>query len=67
MTASQSPQRGADAATAGALLVAAMVVCAAAGFGLGALVGLAVPVGLAGLLAGVAVGVALVHARFRRI
>jgi hypothetical protein len=67
VSTSQTPPRGAEAATAGALLVAAIVVCAAVGYGLGALVGLAAPLGLAGLLAGVVVGVALVHARFRRI
>lgn len=44
-----------------------MVVFAAAGYGLGALVDLAVPLGLLGLFAGVFVGLALVHARFRRI
>jgi hypothetical protein len=44
-----------------------MVALAAAGYGLGSLVGLAVPLGLLGLFAGVIVGLALVHARFRRI
>jgi hypothetical protein len=44
-----------------------MVAFAAAGYGLGSLVGLAVPLGLLGLFAGVIVGLALVHARFRRI
>jgi hypothetical protein len=44
-----------------------MVACAAAGYGLGSLVGLAVPLGLLGLFAGVIVGLAVVHARFRRI
>ena len=57
----------ADAATAGIGLVATMVVFAAAGYGLGSLVDLAVPLGLLGLFAGVFVGLALVHARFRRI
>jgi len=60
------PGRG-DAATAGALLVGAMTACAAAGYGLGSLVGLAVPLGLAGLFAGLAVGFALVYARYRRL
>ena len=36
-------------------------------FGLGGLVGLAVPLGLAGFFVGVVVGVLLVHARYRRI
>lgn len=44
-----------------------MVGCAALGYGLGSLVDLAVPLGLLGLFAGVFVGLALVHARFRRI
>ena len=57
----------ADAATAGLGVVASIVVFAAAGYGLGSLVGLAVPVGLLGLFAGAIVGLALVHARFRRI
>jgi hypothetical protein len=49
------------------LLIAAIVACALAGAGLGALVGLAVPLGLIGVFAGAVVGVALVHARCRRI
>jgi hypothetical protein len=44
-----------------------MVLCAAAGYGLGSLVGLEVPLGLAGLFAGLVVGMALVYARFRRL
>src|SRR5919201_2118329 len=63
----ESPPARADAATAGGLLLGAMIVCAAVGFGLGSLVDLAVPVGLVGLFAGVVVGFALVHARYRRI
>jgi hypothetical protein len=47
--------------------VATIVACAAAGYGVGSLVGLAVPLGLLGLFAGVFAGLALVHARFRRI
>jgi hypothetical protein len=49
------------------MLVGAMVACAAAGYGLGSLAGLAVPLGLAGLFAGLVVGFALVYARFRRL
>lgn len=48
-------------------MIGAMLGCAAAGFGLGTLVGLAVPFGLAGLFIGLIVGFALVYARFRRI
>ena len=62
-----APPGRADAAAAGALLIAAMVGCAAAGYGLGSLAGLAVPLGLAGLFVGLVVGVALVYARFRRL
>ena len=56
-----------DAATAGMSLVGAMVGCGAVGFGLGSLVGLAVPLGLAGLFAGIVGGMVRVHARFKRI
>jgi hypothetical protein len=44
-----------------------MLACAAAGFGLGSLLNLAVPLGLAGLFAGLVVGFLLVYARYRRI
>jgi hypothetical protein len=50
---------------AGSLVVATIVLCAAIGFGLGALAGVAVPVGIAGLFAGVVGGLALVITRFR--
>ena len=56
-----------DAATAGMYLVGTMVGCGAVGFGLGSLVGLAVPLGLLGLFVGIVAGLVLVHARFRRI
>jgi hypothetical protein len=52
-------------AVAGSLLLAAIVLCAAIGFGVGAVVGAAVPLGLAGLFAGVPVGIVLVARRFR--
>jgi hypothetical protein len=61
-----SPNR-ADAAAAGGLVIGAMAGCAAVAYGLGSLVGLAVPAGLVGLFAGLVVGLLLVHARFRRI
>ena len=64
---SETPPGRADAATAGALLIGAMLAFAAAGYGLGSLVGLAVPLGLAGLFAGLVVGFALVYARYRRL
>ena len=64
---SRRPPGRADAATAGAQLVGAMVACAGVGFALGSILGLAVPAGLVGLFAGLVVGLALVHARYRRI
>jgi hypothetical protein len=56
---------GADAAAAGIMVVAAMAIGAASGYGLGSLLGIAVPAGLVGLFAGVVVGCLLVYARFR--
>ena len=61
------PSTRADAATAGFTLIGSMLACAAAGFGLGSLIGLAVPLGLVGLFAGLVVGFLLVYARYRRI
>ena len=52
-------------AVAGSVLVATMILCAAIGFGLGALVGAPVPLGLAGLFAGVPLGMVVVVRRFR--
>lgn len=52
-------------AVAGSLLLAAIVLCAAIGLGIGALVGAPVPLGLAGLFAGVPIGIVLVARRFR--
>ena len=51
-------------AVAGSLLVATIVLGAGIGFGLGALVGATVPLGLVGLFAGVALGIVLVIRRF---
>jgi hypothetical protein len=50
---------------AGSLIVASIILCAAIGFGAGALVGLAAPLAIAGLFVGVVVGIALVITRFR--
>jgi hypothetical protein len=61
------PPTRADAATAGLSLVGAMIVGAVAGYGLGSLLGLAVPLGLVGLFAGLAGGMAVVYARFRKL
>jgi Putative F0F1-ATPase subunit Ca2+/Mg2+ transporter len=57
----------AAAATAGLSVVVAMIAGAGVGYGLGSLVGLAVPLGLIGLFAGLAGGFALVYARFRHV
>ena len=58
---------GADAAAAGLMVVATMAIGALSGYGLGSLVDLAVPFGLAGLFAGIVGGFALVYARFRDV
>jgi Putative F0F1-ATPase subunit Ca2+/Mg2+ transporter len=58
---------GVEAMTAGWRLIGAMLACAAIGFGLGSLFGLAVPLGLAGLFVGLVVGFLLVYSRYRRI
>jgi hypothetical protein len=63
MTESRPPvNRG---AVAGSVLVATILLCAGAGFALGALVGAPVPLGLAGLFVGVPVGIVVVIRRFR--
>jgi F0F1-type ATP synthase assembly protein I len=62
-----APPGRADAAVAGAMLIAAIVTGAAAGYGLGSLAGLAVPLGIVGLFVGLVAGFALVYARFRRL
>jgi len=51
-------------AVAGSLLVATIVLCAAVGFGLGAIVGAPVPLGLLGLFCGVVLGIVVVIRRF---
>jgi hypothetical protein len=56
---------GSSPAVAGSLIVASIILCAAIGFGAGALVGWAVPLAIVGLFAGVAVGIVLVITRFR--
>jgi hypothetical protein len=63
----QRPPTRADAATAGFSLIGSMLACGAAGLGVGSLFGLAVPLGLAGLFAGLMVGFFLVYSRYRRI
>jgi hypothetical protein len=63
----ESPPTRAVAATAGVSVVGAMIAGAAAGYGLGSLVDLAIPFGLVGLFAGLVAGLALVYARFRKL
>jgi len=50
---------------AGSLLVTTIVLCGGVGFGIGALIGVPVVLGLLGLFAGLVAGFVLVHARFR--
>ncbi len=63
----QAPPSGPHPAVAGSMLIASMLACGAAGFGTGALIGAAVPLGLIGIFVGIGGGVALVYRRFRRI
>ena len=61
------PQTRADAATAGLTVVPTMLAGAGVGYGLGSLVGLAIPVGLIGLFAGLVGGLIGVYARYKRL
>lgn len=54
-----------NAAGAGALLIAAILACAAIGLGIGALVGAPAALGIVGGFVGVGVGFRLVYGRFR--
>ncbi|MFN8161170.1 MAG: hypothetical protein U0R52_09055 [Solirubrobacterales bacterium] len=65
MSAGRGP--GAQAASAGMMLIVTMVGCGAIAYGLGSLFGAAVPLGLAGLFVGLFVGLGLVYSRFRRV
>lgn len=65
MNDERSPR--AEAAAAGMLLIVCMLLGGALGWGLGALLDIAVPLGLAGLFAGLFAGLGLVYARFRRV
>jgi hypothetical protein len=58
---------GADAAGAGALLLAVNAICAGVGAGIGALLGALVPLFVAGLLIGFFAGIAVVANRFRNL
>jgi hypothetical protein len=56
-----------DPAGAGLTLVSTIILCGGIGLGLGALVGLPAPLGVAGVFVGAVVGVALVYARFKDV
>jgi hypothetical protein len=61
------PERSRDAALAGFMLVTTAVITAAAGLGIGALVGAPALLGILGLFIGFGLGFALVYTRFRDI
>jgi hypothetical protein len=61
------PERSRDAALAGFMLVTTAVIMAAAGLGIGALVGAPALLGILGLFIGFGLGFALVYTRFRDI
>ena len=52
------------AAVAGSLVVATIVLCGAAGLGVGAVVGVPVPLGVAGVFIGAVIGNVVVARRF---
>lgn len=56
-----------DVALAGIMLVVTVVLCAGIGFAIGALVGLEVPLGLAGIFIGFGLGLRYVYTRFKDI
>jgi hypothetical protein len=61
------PGPGSNTATAGALLIGTIVLCAGIGLGLGAIVGAPVPLAIAGGAVGVAGGFRVVYGRFKDI
>jgi hypothetical protein len=62
---SKTPAR--EAAGAGALLIAAILACAAVGLGIGALIGAPEALGIVGGFVGVGVGFRLVYGRFKHL
>jgi hypothetical protein len=62
---SRNPAR--DAAGAGALLIAAILGCAALGLGIGALIGAPAALAIVGGFIGVGVGFRLVYGRFKHL
>jgi hypothetical protein len=67
MSPASRPPRGPSPVEAGSLLVATLILCAAIGFGAGAIVGVPVPFGIAGLFVGFAGGIAMVIKRFSHV
>jgi len=67
MTTPRRPTTGADAAIAGTVLLATIILCAAVGFGLGSLFGASVPLGMVGLVVGFPLGFLVVRDRFRDV
>ena len=61
----RSDQQGASPAGAGALLIGTILTCAAVGLGIGLVLGVPAPLGLAGGFIGVGVGFWLVYDRFK--
>lgn len=53
------------AANAGIMLLVVICLCALVGYALGSLVGLPIAIGLAGLIIGPIVGIAVIRSRFR--
>jgi 4-hydroxybenzoate polyprenyltransferase len=62
MTNDRPPMRG---AVAGSTLLAAALLCAAIGFGIGLLVGAPAPFATAGVFVGFALGFRLVYSRYK--
>ena len=54
-------------AVAGSVLVATLLLCAAVGFGIGAIIGAAVPLGIVGVFVGAIAGIVVVARRFSDI
>jgi hypothetical protein len=61
---SRPPVTGRDVAGAGALMLSVNAMCAAVGYGIGAVLGAAVPLAIAGFLIGFLVGLRVVARRF---
>ena len=67
MTTPRRPTTGADAAIAGTVLLATIILCAAVGFGIGSLFGAGAPLGIIGVIVGFPLGFLVVRDRFRDV